>query len=178
MHNARPRVVITGIGLVTPIGTDTKSTWSALLAGRSGIGPITQFDTTDHPVSIAGEVRDFDASRWLDRKSQRKMDRFIHFSIGASLMALEDAGLSVPVPNPEKTAVLIGVGLGGLQTIEEAIAVLNTKGPKRLSPFMLPRLISNLAPGQVSIMIGSRGPNWSPVSACATGHIPSVKPFA
>ena len=169
MHNARPRVVITGIGLVTPIGTDTKSTWSALLAGRSGIGPITQFDTTDHPVSIAGEVRDFDASRWLDRKSQRKMDRFIHFSIGASLMALEDAGLSVPVPNPEKTAVLIGVGLGGLQTIEEAIAVLNTKGPKRLSPFMLPRLISNLAPGQVSIMIGSRGPNWSPVSACATG---------
>lgn len=169
MHNARPRVVITGIGLVTPIGTDTKSTWSALLAGRSGIGPITQFDTTDHPVSIAGEVRDFDASRWLDRKSQRKMDRFIHFSIGASLMALEDAGLSVPVPTPEKTAVLIGVGLGGLQTIEEAIAVLNTKGPKRLSPFMLPRLISNLAPGQVSIMIGSRGPNWSPVSACATG---------
>ncbi|MGC6418091.1 MAG: beta-ketoacyl-ACP synthase II [Bradymonadia bacterium] len=169
MHKARPRVVITGIGLVTPIGTDTHSTWDALLAGRSGIGPITQFDTTDHPVSIAGEVQDFDASRWLDRKNQRKMDRFIHFSIGASLMALEDAGLTVPVPSPERTAVLIGVGLGGLQTIEEAIAILNTKGPKRLSPFMLPRLISNLAPGQVSIMIGSRGPNWSPVSACATG---------
>ena len=139
------------------------------MGGRSGIGPITQFDTTDHPVTIAGEVRDFDPMTWISRKEAKKMDRFIHFAVGASMMALEDAGLPVPVPSPERTAVLIGVGLGGLRTIEDANELLRTRGPRRLSPFMLPRLISNLAPGQVSIMTGARGPNWSPVSACATG---------
>ncbi|MBV70503.1 MAG: beta-ketoacyl-[acyl-carrier-protein] synthase II [Myxococcales bacterium] len=169
MNNDQRRVVVTGIGLVTPLGNDTSTTWQGILSGRSGIGQITQFDTTEHPVTIAGEVRDFDISRWLDRKNQRKMDRFIHFSIGAAMMALEDADLPVPVPDPHRTGVLIGVGLGGLKTIEDAIAILNTKGPRRLSPFMLPRLISNLAPGQVSIMTGAQGPNWSPVSACATG---------
>ena len=106
-------VVMTGIGLVTPIGHSMAETWASLLEGRSGIGPITQFDTTDHPVTIAGEVSDFDPSPWLDRKSARKMDRFIHFSVAASMMALEDAGLDIPVSNPERTAVLIGVGLEG-----------------------------------------------------------------
>ncbi len=166
---AQRRVVITGIGLVTPIGCDAQTTWASLLEGRSGIGPITQFDTTDHPVTIAGEVSDFDPLKWIGRKDAKKMDRFIHFAIGASMMALEDANLSVPVPDPDQTGVLLGVGLGGLRTIEDAGEILRTRGPRRLSPFMLPRLISNLAPGQVSIMTGARGPNWSPVSACATG---------
>jgi 3-oxoacyl-[acyl-carrier-protein] synthase II len=169
MGEHQRRVVVTGIGLVTPLGNDKDATWRALLEGRSGIASITQFDTTDHPVTIAGEVKGFDPSPWLDRKTQRKMDRFIHFSVAASMMALEDAGLPRLVPNPEKTGVLIGVGLGGLKTIEDAIEILRTKGPKRLSPFMLPRLISNLAPGHVSILTGAQGPNWSPVSACATG---------
>jgi 3-oxoacyl-[acyl-carrier-protein] synthase II len=157
------------MGLVTPLGNDVSATWDAVLQGRSGVGEITQFDTEGHPVTIAGEVKGFDPSTWLDRKSQRKMDRFIHFSVATALMALEDAGLPCPVPSPERTGVLIGVGLGGLQTIENAIDILRTKGPTRLSPFMLPRLISNLAPGQVSILTGAQGPNWSPVSACATG---------
>jgi 3-oxoacyl-[acyl-carrier-protein] synthase II len=166
---AQRRVVITGIGLVTPIGSDATSTWSALLEGRSGIDQITQFDTTDHPVTIAGEVKDFDPLKWIGRKDAKKMDRFIHFAVGASMMALEDAGVEIPVPDPDRTGVLLGVGLGGLRTIEDAGEILRTRGPRRLSPFMLPRLISNLAPGQVSIMTGARGPNWSPVSACATG---------
>ena len=169
MGASSTKVVITGIGLVTPLGQTTESTWSSLLEGRSGIGPITHFDTEGHPVRIAGEVSDFDPLTWINRKDAKKMDRFIQFAVSAALMALEDAGLDVKVPEPDRTGVLIGVGLGGLKTIEDAYEVLRTKGPKRLSPFMLPRLISNLAPGWVSILTGARGPNWSPVSACATG---------
>ena len=105
MNNDQRRVVVTGIGLVTPLGNDTSTTWQGVLSGRSGIGPITQFDTTEHPVTIAGEVRDFDISQWLDRKNQRKMDRFIHFSIGAAMMALEDADLPVPVPDPVRLSL-------------------------------------------------------------------------
>ncbi|MEE2788777.1 MAG: beta-ketoacyl-ACP synthase II [Myxococcota bacterium] len=169
MGIGQPKVVITGIGLVTPIGCGTSDTWSALLKGQSGIGPITQFDTTGHPVAIAGEVGDFDPLAWVGRKDAKKMDRFIQFAVSAAMMAIQDAGLPTPVPDPHQCGVLIGVGLGGLKTIEDAAEVLRTKGPKRLSPFMLPRLISNLAPGWVSILTGARGPNWSPVSACATG---------
>ena len=171
MIDARPsrRVVVTGIGLITPVGTGTQQTWSALLAGQSGVGAITQFDTTDHPVTIAGEVSDFDPLDFIGRKDAKKMDRFIQFSVAAAKLAADDAGLTVPVTNPTRCGVLIGVGLCGLQTIEAAGEILRTKGPRRLSPFMLPRLISNLAPGQVSIHLGAEGPNFGVVSACATG---------
>lgn len=170
MRIATRRVVITGIGLVTPVGVGTEQTWSGLLAGQSGLGPITQFDTEGHVVRIAGEVDGFDAEAWVgSRKDARKMDRFIHFAMAASKMALADAGLEIPVPEPERTGVIIGVGMGGIQTIEDALEVMRVKGPKRLSPFLLPRMLANLAPGQVSIAIGAEGPNWGPVSACSTG---------
>lgn len=170
MRIATRRVVITGIGLLTPVGVGTEETWSGLLAGRSGLGPITQFDTEGHVVRIAGEVSGFDPEQWVgSRKEVRKMDRFIHFAMAAAKMALADAGLSIPVAEPERTGVIIGVGMGGIQTIEDALEVMRVKGPKRLSPFLLPRMLANLAPGQVSIAIGAQGPNWGPVSACATG---------
>ncbi len=164
------RVVITGIGLVTPVAVGTEENWTRLLAGKSGLGPITAFDASEHPVQIAGEVDDFDPIDYVgNRKEARKMDRFIQFAVAASQMALAQADLPIPVPDPDRTGVIIGVGMGGLATIEEAAEVLRTKGARRLSPFMLPRLLINLAPGQVSIMVGARGPNFSPVSACATG---------
>lgn len=163
------RVVITGIGLVSPAGQGTEKTWSSLVNGTSGIGPISLFDPTEHPVRIAGEVSDFDPSAHISPKELKRMDRFIKFALVAALEAVSDADLEVPVIRPERVGVLVGVGLGGLQTIETALEVLRTKGAKRLSPFMLPKLISNLAPGYISIAIGSQGPNFSPVSACATG---------
>ncbi len=164
-----PRVMITGIGLVTPVGLGTRPSWQALLEGHSGIGQITRFDATEHPVRIAGEVGNFDPELFVGRKDARKMDRFIQFAVVAAHMAVEDAGLTLPLVEPDRVGVLVGVGLGGLQTIEDAGEVLRTRGPRRLSPFMLPRLISNLAPGQISITIGARGPSFSAVSACATG---------
>ncbi len=163
------RVVITGIGLVSPAGQGTEQTWSSVQNGTSGIGAITLFDPTEHPVRIAGEVSDFDPSAHITPKELKRMDRFIQFALVAALDAVADANLEVPVTDPERVGVLVGVGLGGLQTIENALEVLRTKGAKRLSPFMLPKLISNLAPGYISIAIGSQGPNFSPVSACATG---------
>jgi len=162
------RVVVTGIGLVTPVGVGTDATWTALLAGQSGIGPITRFDATEYPVRIAGEVKGFDPEQFIERKEARKMDRFIQFAIAASRMAAEDAGL-LPLADPERTGVLIGVGLGGLETLEEGFEVVTTKGPRRVSPFTIPKLIANMAPGHVSMMFNARGPNLSSVSACATG---------
>jgi 3-oxoacyl-[acyl-carrier-protein] synthase II len=163
------RVVITGIGLITPLGVGTEPTWSALLEGRSGVGPITRFDASDFSVQIAGEVSDFDPLVWVPKKEARHMDRFIHFAIAAAQLAFDDAGLSTPLPNPERCGALIGVGLGGLESLELAAKTLAERGPRRLSPFMIPQLIANLAPGQVSMRLGLQGPNLSSVSACATG---------
>ena len=142
------RVVITGLGLVTPVGVDTAATWAGLLAGRSGIGPITRFDATEYPVRIAGEVTDFDPKAYLSPRDAKKMDRFIQFAVAASRMAVADAGLE-PLPDPDRTGVLIGVGLGGLETLEQGFEVVATRGPKRVSPFTIPKLIANLAPGTV-----------------------------
>jgi 3-oxoacyl-[acyl-carrier-protein] synthase II len=167
--NSTNRVVITGIGLVTPLGQGTDATWSGLIEGKSGIGPITHFDPETHPVRIAGEVPSFDPSQDITPKELKRMDLFIQYGLVAALAAVRDAGLEIPVQNPERVGVLVGVGLGGLKTIEEALEVLRTKGAKRLSPFMIPKLISNLAPGYISIALGTRGPNFSPSSACATG---------
>ncbi len=169
MRTSSRRVVVTGVGLLTPVGIGTETNWQALIAGESGIGPITHFDATDYPVRIAGEVPDFDALRWISRKEAKKMDRFIHFAMAATHLALEDAGLPLQVPEPDRTGVVIGVGMGGLQTLEEAVDVIRTKGPGRVSPFTIPKLIINMAPGHVSMLTGARGPNLSSVSACATG---------
>lgn len=167
--NYTNRVVITGIGLVTPLAQGTEATWSAVIEGKSGIGPITHFDPETHPVRIAGQVPSFDPSQDITPKTLKRMDLFIQYGLVAALAAVRDAGLEIPVQNPERVGVLVGVGLGGLKTIEEALEVLRTKGAKRLSPFMIPKLISNLAPGYISIALGTKGPNFSPSSACATG---------
>jgi 3-oxoacyl-[acyl-carrier-protein] synthase II len=163
------RVVITGLGLVTPLGLGIDQNWQSLIEGKSGISLIERFDTSAFDVKIAGEVKHFDPLQWINRKEQKRMDRFIQFSLVASLMALEDAGIQLPLIHPDRCGVLIGVGLGGLETLEEAAQTLAEKGPSRLSPFMIPKLIANLAPGHVSMHIGAQGPNLSSVSACATG---------
>ena len=165
----RRRVVVTGIGLVSPVGLDAPSTWEALLAGRSGIGPITRFDATDYPCRIAGEVRGFDPERYMDRKDVRKMDTFIHYSVAASREALEDAGLAIDSGNADRVGVYVGSGIGGLPLLERQHKELLERGPRRISPFFIPGMIVNLASGQVSILVGAKGPNLSVVTACATG---------
>jgi len=165
----RRRVVITGVGLVSPLGLDVPSTWGGLLAGRSGIGPITRFDAAAYPCRIAGEVREFDPDRYLDRKEARKMDVFIHYAIAASKEALDASRLKIDGANAEAVGVFIGSGIGGLPLLERTHQELLARGPRRISPFFIPGMISNLAAGQVSILFGAKGPNLAVVTACATG---------
>jgi 3-oxoacyl-[acyl-carrier-protein] synthase II len=164
------RVVITGLGAVTPLGLDVEETWAALCAGRSGVGPITRFDTTDFPVTIAGEVKGFDPARYIDKKEVKKMDTFIHYALAAGQMAVADSGLRVDAVGSERVGVYIGSGIGGLQAIEEWHTVLQQKGPKRITPFFIPMCIINMASGQLAILLGARGPNSAAVTACATGN--------
>ena len=164
------RVVVTGLGLVTPLGTGVKKTWEALLDGRSGIGPITRFDATALDVKIAGEVKDFEPEQYLDKKEVRKADTFIQYAIGAADMAVGDSGLTIDDSNAERVGVIVGAGLGGLPSIERNHQVLLERGPGRVSPYFIPSVISNLAPGQISMRFGARGPNVCSVSACATGN--------
>lgn len=163
------RVVVTGVGVVSPLGTGIEKNWNALINGQSGIGPITRFDATDFPVRIAGEVRDFNVEEYIDKKEARKMDLFIHFAVGAAAMALNDSGLVISDENAERVGVVVGSGMGGLPAIERYHAALTEGGYRKISPFFIPMSIINLAPGQISIMSGAKGPNLSPVSACATG---------
>jgi 3-oxoacyl-[acyl-carrier-protein] synthase II len=167
-HKNRPRVVVTGMGLLTPCGIGLEETWSAVTAGQSGIGQITQFDARQHDTKIAGEVKGFDASQWMDAKEVRRNDRFIQFAIATADMAMKDARYVVPREESERVGVIVGAGLGGLSSIESMAKTLAERGPKKITPFFIPSLIVNLAPGQISIRIGARGPNWSPVSACST----------
>ncbi|MCC7386700.1 MAG: beta-ketoacyl-ACP synthase II [Deltaproteobacteria bacterium] len=164
----RPRIVVTGAGLVTPCGTGLDKTWSALIAGKSGIGPITRFDTSAFDTKFAGEIHDFTASTWLDAKEIRRNDPFIHFAIAAAEMAMADASYRIDPSEAERVAVIVGAGLGGLETIEKNHRTMLERGPGKISPFFIPALIVNLVPGQISIRFGAKGPNWSPVSACAT----------
>jgi len=164
----RPRVVVTGLGAITPCGIGVAETWDAVVAGRSGIKPITQFDASGFETRFAGEVTGFDPSRWMDPKEIRRNDRFILFAMAAADMALADAAYTVPAESAHRVGVIVGAGLGGLDTIEKNHTIVTTRGPKKISPFFIPALIVNLAPGQISIRIGAKGPNWSPVSACAT----------
>ncbi len=163
------RVVVTGIGLVTPLGNDRDTTWSALVNGKSGIGPITHFDVSDFATKIAGEVRDFDPTKWIEPREAKHLDPFVQYGIAASDMALADSGLDVKA-EPERVGVFIGSGLGGVTTIERTHKNLLEKGPRRgMSPYFVPQIIVNITPGHVSIRTGAKGPNLSHVSACSTG---------
>jgi 3-oxoacyl-[acyl-carrier-protein] synthase II len=164
------RVVVTGVGIVSPLGIGVKENWQAVCEGRSGIGPITRFDTTEYETKIAGEVKNFDPTFFLDKKEARKMDIFIHYALASGIMAMEDSHLKIDESNAERVGVLVGAGLGGLTTIEKYHSILLKEGPKKISPFFIPMLIINLAPGQLSIYLGAKGPNSSVVTACATGN--------
>jgi len=167
---AARRVVITGLGLVTPLGTGVEKTWKAICAGESGIARITRFDPTGYDAQIAGEVKDFDPARFIEKKEIKKMDTFIHYAVGAAQLAVDDAGLKVKPEEATKVGVYIGSGIGGLGSIEHYHDVLKEKGPGRVSPFFIPMTIINLASGQVAIRIGAKGPNSCAVTACATGN--------
>jgi len=163
------RVVVTGLGLITPLGVGVEKNWEALLAGRSGIGLITRFDTSDFPTKIAGEVTDFDPLDWIEKKDVRKMDLFIQYAMGAAEQAMRQSGFQITEDNADNVGVLVGVGIGGLCTIEENHLIFQESRLKRITPFFIPKLISNLAPGQISIRYGARGANFSTTSACASG---------
>ncbi len=166
----RRRVVITGLGVVTPLGIGVEITWQALTAGQSGITTITRFDASEYPSQIAGEVKDFNPGDYIDKKEIKKMDPFIHYAVAASQEAVDDAGLKITPDNAERVGVYIGAGIGGLPGIEHYHDVLKEKGPGRVSPFFIPMVIINLASGQVAIRFGARGPNSCAVTACATGN--------
>lgn len=163
------RVVITGIGMISPLGIGTEANWSALLAGRSGVGPITRFDASDYPTRIAGEVKGFNPEDFIPKKDVKKMDLFIHYAMAASQLAMDDSALSIGPANAERVGVYIGSGIGGLPSIERQHAQLLESGPRRISPFFIVGLIVNLASGQVSIRFGAKGPNMATCTACATG---------
>ena len=163
------RVVLTGVGLVSALGLDTESTWSGLLQGKSGVGPITRFDASDFSSRIAAEVKDLDPLDYVDTKNARKMDLFILYAIAASDVAVKSASLSVTKENAERIGVYIGSGIGGFGTIEAQHTNYLNKGPRKISPFFIPASISNLATGQVSIRLGTTGPNSATCTACSAG---------
>jgi len=163
------RVVITGIGLVTPVGIGKADAWRALLAGENGIGPITQFDCSTFRVRIAGEVKVWEPTRWIEKKKLKEMDRFIEFALGAAAMAVDDAKLELSEAGRLRAGCFVGVGLGGLFTLEKTKETLMTKGPTKVSPYSIPGIIANMAAGQVSIAQGLKGPSYSTVSACSSG---------
>jgi 3-oxoacyl-[acyl-carrier-protein] synthase II len=162
------RVVVTGLGLVTPVGNDVEATWQGLLAGRSGAAPITKFDPAKQQVRFACEVKGFDPLQYIDRKEARRYDLFAQFALAAAHQAITQAGLEGRFPTPERTGVVIGSGIGGMQTYEENCTIYLTKGPDRVSPFFVPMFIPDIAAGLVSIRYGLKGPNYATVSACAS----------
>lgn len=164
------RVVITGLGVVSPVGNGKEEFWSNLLAGKPGVGPITQFDATDFPVKIAGEVKDFDPVALAgDRKTVRHMDRYTQFAVAAAKMAVADAKLDMTKENPDMAGTLIGTGIGGIHVMEDTILQIEKRGPGKVNPFAIPMMIANMASGQVSITLGLRGPVLTDVTACASG---------
>lgn len=162
------RVVVTGIGVVSPIGTGKDAFWAGLMAGRSGVGRITRFDPAGFDTTIAAEVRDFDASAYMDKKEVRRNDRFVHFAYAAVRMALDDARFSITPQNADQVGVVIGSGIGGAETWERQHEILLERGPSRVSPFFVPMIIVNMAAGVISILTGAKGPSSSVVTACAT----------
>ena len=165
----RRRVVVTGMGLVIPVGIGVETAWKNICAGKSGIGPLTRFDANGFETKIAGEVRNFNSELYIDKKEIKKMDLFIQYALAATKEAMEDAQLTITPENSERTGVIVGTGLGGLPSIERYHKILLEKGPGRISPFFIPMLIANLASGQIAIQFGAKGPNTCVVTACATG---------
>jgi 3-oxoacyl-[acyl-carrier-protein] synthase II len=163
------RVVITGLGLVSPVGNDVETAWSNIVAGRSGIGPITRFDASTFTTRIAGEVKGFNVADWMPAKEARHFDTFIHYGVAASLQAFRDSGLEVDEANAERIGVFVGSGIGGLPLIEDTHVEMLNRGIRRVSPFFVPGSIINMVSGQLSIMLGLKGPNYAIVSACTTG---------
>ncbi|MEO0336248.1 MAG: beta-ketoacyl-ACP synthase II, partial [Pseudomonadota bacterium] len=163
------RVVVTGLGLLSPLGLDVDTSWDHLVNGKSGIDKITQFDTENFDVKIAGEIKGFEPDLYIEKKEQKKMARFIHLSMAATKMAMDDSGINWTDEVREQTGTMIGVGMGGLEVIEKNHSVLLKRGPSRVTPFFIPAVITNLASGQVSITHGFKGPNYSITSACASG---------
>lgn len=162
------RVVVTGIGMVSPVGLDVSTTWQALISGKSGVGYITQFDTESYETKIAAEVKNFDPGLYLERKDYRRLDRFVQFAIAASMQAVEQANLTIGTTNAEDIGVVIGVGVGGLSTLENQHRVLIDRGPDRVNPFLIPMMLADMAAGQVAIVLGAKGPNFCVTSSCAS----------
>jgi 3-oxoacyl-[acyl-carrier-protein] synthase II len=163
------RVVVTGLGAVTPLGNTVKETWSNILEGKSGISAITHFDTSEFPVRIGGSIRNFDAEDYIPKKDIKKMDPFIHYGIAAGMQAFEDCGLEVTGENSARIGVAVGSGIGGLPGIEKGTHVITNGGPRRVSPFYVPSNIINMISGHLSILLGVKGPNYAIVTACSTG---------
>ena len=167
---SKRRVVVTGMGMVSPLGNDVASSWDGIINGRSGIGPVEGFDASTYPTRIAGEIRNFDVTQWVPPKDAKKMDHFIHYGVAASMMAMVDAGLEVTEANAERIGTILGSGIGGIWGIEETAIKLHLGGVRKISPFYVPSTIINMLPGQVSLLTGIKGPNFSAVSACATAN--------
>ncbi|MCP4138956.1 MAG: beta-ketoacyl-ACP synthase II [Chloroflexi bacterium] len=165
----RKRVVITGLGTLSPLGLNVEDTWQALLAGKTGVAPITLFDASENKTKFAAEVKDFDPVALFGRREARRMDRYVQLAMGASLQAVEDAGLIVTDENRDRIGVLIGTGIGGIGTLLEQADVMEKRGASRVSPFLVPMMLADTGPGMVAIKLGVRGPNMSVVTACATG---------
>ncbi len=165
----RRRVVVTGLGVVSPVGNDVASAWSNLVAGKSGVTRITKFDASTFRTQIAGEVRDFDIGAYIPAKEARRMDTFIHYGLAASIQAIKDSGLEITDANRERIGCIVGSGIGGLPLIEENYVEFSTRGARRISPFLIPGAIINMISGVVSIMFGLKGPNLAIVTACTTG---------
>src|SRR3569623_764887 len=165
---SKRRAVITGMGILSPVGNDIATAWKNIVEGHSGIGPITHFDATNYSTRIAGEVRDFDPTKWIAPKDVKKMDPFIHYGVAASLDALKDSGLVVTPENAERIGVSVGAGIGGIATIEKTAQTLAEHGPRKISPFFVPSTIINMISGNLSIMTGIKGPNLATVTACTT----------
>ena len=162
------RVVVTGVGIVSPLGLDTRSTWKSLVAGKSGVGPITAFDSEGYGTTIAAEVKDFDPEGIVGRKQARRMDRFVQLGAAAALEAMDDSGVTVGPENSTRVSVMIASGIGGIITLSNQVGVLGNRGPNRISPFLVPMMLPDMASGQVSMLIGAKGPNYSTVSACSS----------
>ena len=164
------RVVVTGLGILSPLGLDLASSWDGIVSGRSGIGPITHFDASRHKTRFAAEVKGFDPAAIFGTREARKMDRFTQFATVTALEALEQSGLKIDDSNHDRVGILIGTGIGGLGTILEQVEVMRERGPERVSPFLVPMMISDSAAGMLAIRVGARGPNMAIATACASGN--------
>jgi 3-oxoacyl-[acyl-carrier-protein] synthase II len=166
---SKRRVVITGLGLITPVGNNVNEAWANILAGKSGIAPLTHFDTSDFSVRFGGSIRDFDIEKYISRKDAKKMDPFIHYGMAAGIQAIEDSGIEITEENAHRVGVAIGSGIGGLPGIEKGTHIITEGGPRKISPFYVPSNIINMISGHLSIKYGAKGPNFAIVTACSTG---------